>query len=315
MRTAATLLFMCALAAAEESDGTAMTPVTIAGLVTTHDVTEHAFIDKDVKDIEDALNKKTSAGYEEALNIYQNGKNSKLRNGMRTLASFWPGLHDNSLGLSSSEEPFLKMFEEYKSSSGIDPHLSVLAALAGGISGENHDRLGHYQSSDVVGSDAFRAQVVKKNIKFQIIMLYALHEIEIAVAAYKKDQEAGNGPSEEAQIYVDVWWAFYAGSAETGNGQGSSAYVLAERRAKFFGTDKVEIGNGGKSKVNEILIKATQEVKRLMRANGNSAALDKLMKCVRAQLKVPLIQGCIQYGKNCTKCYNSFSRFSSMSCR
>merc|ERR1712205_185473 len=101
---------------------------------------------------------------------------------------------------------------------------------------------------------------------------------------------------EEAQIYVDVWWAFYAGSAETGNGQGSSTYVLAERRAKFFGTDKVEIGNGGKSKVNEILIKATQEVKRLMRANGNSAALDKLMKCVRAQLKVPLIQGCIQYG-------------------
>merc|ERR1712216_101838 len=109
MRTAATLLFMCALAAAEESDGTAMTPVTIAGLVTTHDVTEHAFIDRDVRDIEDALNGKTSAGYEEARNIYQNGKNSKLINGMRTLASFWPGLHDKSLGLSSIEEPFLKI--------------------------------------------------------------------------------------------------------------------------------------------------------------------------------------------------------------
>ena len=99
----ATLLFMCALAAAEESDGTAMTSVNIAGIDTTHDVTEHSFIDKDVKDIEDALSRKD---YEEAENIYKNGKNSKMQNAMRTLADFWPGMHQNSLGLSSADEPF-----------------------------------------------------------------------------------------------------------------------------------------------------------------------------------------------------------------
>ena len=311
--TAATLLFMCALAAAEESDGTAMTSVKIAGFDTTHDVTEHSFIDKDVKDIEDALSQKD---YEEAENIYKNGKNSKMQSAMRTLADFWPGMHQNTLGLSSADEPFLKMFDAYEKATrkegqqqGIDPHDSVVAALAGGAAGETHERLGDYRNSAVVGTDAFREQVVKKNIKFQVIMLYALHELEIAVAAYKKAQDAGDGPSEDAQRYVDVWWAFYAGSMETGNGQGFSTYVLAERRAKFFGTDKAEIGNGGKSKVNEILLKATNEMKRLMRANGNTAAVQKLMKCVRAQLKVPLIQGCIQYGKKCSKCYNSFSRF------
>ena len=54
---------------------------------------------------------------------------------------------------------------------------------------------------------------------------------------------------------------------------------------------------GGKSKVTSILLSSTNEFKRLLKAGaGNTAALEDILKCVRAQLKVPLIQGCLEYG-------------------
>jgi hypothetical protein len=267
--------------------------VNVAGFVTTVDVTEHSFIDKDVRDIETAMAKKSPAGFQEAAKIYNEGKNSRMLTSMRNLASFWPGLHTNTLGLTSDDEPFLKMFEAYKdATNGIDPHDAVLAALK--EPREDNSVLGNYLTSAVAQEWDFRDQVVKKNIQFQIIMLYALHELEIAVAAYK--QNGQNGQSEEAKRYADVWWAFYAGSQEPGNGQGFSTYILAERRAKFFGTDTATIGNGGTSQVNDILLKATNEIKRLMNSDNQAPAMENVMKCVRAQLKVPLIQACIQYG-------------------
>jgi hypothetical protein len=35
-------------------------------------------------------------------------------------------------------------------------------------------------------SAEFRDQVIKKGIKYRVMMIYALHELEIAVAAYKE---------------------------------------------------------------------------------------------------------------------------------
>jgi len=123
-------------------------------------------------------------------------------------------------------------------------------------------------------------------------MVYALHEMEIAIEAYVEAKG-----SEIAQTYVDVWWAFYAGSLEPGTGVGGyGPYALAERRSKFFGTGTAVIGNGGVSKVNDILLKATVEISRLMSTAGNAPAMNNIMKCVRAQLKIPLIQGCVMYG-------------------
>ena len=53
---------------------------------------------------------------------------------------------------------------------------------------------------------------------------------------------------------------------------------------------------GGKSKVTSIPLASTNEFKRLLKAGaGNTAALEDILKCVRAQLKVPLIQGCLEY--------------------
>jgi hypothetical protein len=117
--------------------------------------------------------------------------------------------------------------------------------------------------------------------------------MEAALQKYKEDPAAN---TDAAVHLLDEWWVFYAGSLEDGTGSGKSAYILAEKRSKFFGTNTWEVGNGGKSKVNAILLSATNEFKRLLKAGaGNEAALVDVLKCVRAQLKVPLIQGCIQY--------------------
>ena len=248
----------------------------IAGFRTSNDVMEHSKIDKDVQSIECEVAKKTDAGYSAALNTYEKGgaeacsdavpsqPGSKLGNGgMRTLASFWPGAHKNTAGLEHTvvDEPYNKMYDAYKAlnnmndrdGNGYNPHDEVLYALRG----EKEYRA---NNTPITGSHEFRDQVIKKGIRNQIMMIYAVHELEIAVAAYK-DSKLGR-TSVKPMLYADVWWAFYAGSMETGSGAGFSAYQNAERRAKFFGTDTASINNGGKSKV-----------------------------------KVSLIQGCIEYGK------------------
>jgi hypothetical protein len=287
--------------------------VVIAGFRTSNDVMEHAKIDKDIQSIECEVAKKTDAGYAAALKTYREGgadacsdavpsqPGSKLGNGgMRTLASFWPGAHANTAGLAHTvaDEPYNKMYDEYKKlnnmnnrgTEGYDPHSEVEYAFKGE---KEYEAI---PANTITGSHEFRDQVIKKGIRYQIMMIYAVHELEIAVAAYK-DSRLGR-TSVKPMLYADVWWAFYAGSMETGSGAGFSAYQNAERRAKFFGTDTASINNGGKSKVNDILIKATYEIKRLFgQTSDQTAAIDRVMKCVRAQLKVSLIQGCIEYGK------------------
>merc|ERR1712216_635696 len=105
------LLLFSAPSLAEESDGAAMIAIQLAGFVTTHDVAEHSFIDKDIKDMSTEMAKKTQTGYDAALKIYQEGKNSRMQTKARTLDEFWPGMHVNTQGHKATEEPFLKMYE------------------------------------------------------------------------------------------------------------------------------------------------------------------------------------------------------------
>ena len=64
-------------------------------------------------------------------------------------------------------------------------------------------------------------------------MLYALHEMEAALVKYNDTSLTGS----EALHALDEWWAFYAGSLEDGTAKGSSTYILAEKRSKFFGVE------------------------------------------------------------------------------
>ena len=76
-------------------------------------------------------------------------------------------------------------------------------------------------------------QVIKKGIKFSVVWLYALHEMESALAKYK----AGNyDPASGAPHALDEVWAFYAGSLELGDASGYGPYIAAEKNGKKFGT-------------------------------------------------------------------------------
>merc|ERR1712216_560197 len=169
------LLLFSAPSLAEESDGAAMIAIQLAGFVTTHDVAEHSFIDKDIKDMSAEMAKKTQAGYDAALKIYQEGKNSRMQTKARTLDELWPGMHVNTQGHKATEEPFLKMYDEYeKITKHASAHKGAVAAMQGT---DNAQELGiNYATDKNAKTWPFRDQVAKKNIKYQVVMVYALHE-------------------------------------------------------------------------------------------------------------------------------------------
>ena len=81
-----------------------------------------------------------------------------------------------------TDEPFGKLFADWKASSGsIDAHEAIVAALDGAES----TKYGAFKTGSVASKYDYRSQVIKKNLKFQVLMLYALHEVEAAVAKYK----------------------------------------------------------------------------------------------------------------------------------
>jgi hypothetical protein len=227
--------------------------------------------------MENEMAKETAAGYTAAKNIYENGMNSASSDGKRAISDF---------GLQTGE-PFGALYDKYNKDKTYLPHDLVTAVLKG----SDDTTYGRFSTGSIASKNAFRKQVVQKTIKFQIVMLYALHEMEAALVNYKDATKT----TDDAIHALDEWWAFYAGSLETGTASGFSTYILAEKRAGFFGKDTAIVGNGGKSEVNKILLAATNEFKGLLSAKGNEAKLVQILKCVRAQLKVPLIQGCIQY--------------------
>ena len=165
------LLLFSAPSLAEESDGAAMIAIQLAGFVTTHDVAEHSFIDKDIKDMSTEMAKKTQIGYDAALKIYQEGKNSRMQTKARTLDEFWPGMHVNTQGHKATEEPFLKMYDEYeKLTKHASAHKGAVAAMQGT---DNAQELGiNYATDKNAKTWPFRDQVAKKNIKYQVVMVF-----------------------------------------------------------------------------------------------------------------------------------------------
>ena len=75
------------------------------------------------------------------------------------------------------DEPFGKLFDDWKASNGsIDAHEAIVAALDGADS----TKYGAFKTGSVASKYDYRSQVIKKNLKFQVLMLYALHEVEAA---------------------------------------------------------------------------------------------------------------------------------------
>jgi len=192
-------------------------------------VTEHAKIDLDIQEMEAEM-KKSPPDWAAAKAIYDDGKNSKKSDTVNRKIS---GFTLKPL------EPFGKLYTDYNTATlpkGYSPHALVTDALVGA----NSNITGAWGTGSIANKKDFRSQVVKKVIKFQIVMLYALHEMEAALVKYNDPAKT----AEEAIHALDEWWVFYAGSLEDGKASGYSAYILAEKRGKFFGTDSYDAGNG-----------------------------------------------------------------------
>ena len=163
----------------------------------------------------------------------------------------------------------------------------ILAAIQGTDAG----RLGNYKSAELAKTDDARKQIIKKGAAFSSVWLYALHEMEAALVKYA----AGNyDVAKGAPHALDEAWAFWAGSAEIVGGAGP--YGVAEKWSKYFGTYGYSMGNGGGSRVNLEVLYHLTAMQRYLQTPGNSESLQDAAKCVRAQFKVPIIQGCLKYG-------------------
>jgi len=285
------LALFVAGAVAEESDGAAAAGstdcvVTAAGAVTGNcclagyepstkksGVDNHALAVLDIKEIETKLGS-SPPDYAGAEVIYATtGMMRPTTSGFKKFASDYP---------IKPAEPLGKMYTDYP----WDPQGEVTKAIKG---------TAPYAAS-TGGTDDARIQVIKKTLKFQVLQMYAFHEIESAVFS-KYNAGATQTDKDNAVHAWDEFWAFYAGKLEEGTGSsGYGPYILGEKRSSHFGTNTKGMKNGGKSAVNEMLLRATIQGRDLILGDTDQTAkLQDIAKCMRAQIKVPLIQGCLLY--------------------
>lgn len=144
-------------------------------------------------------------------------------------------------------------------------------------------------------SDALRAELAAKGVKYQAVWMYVIHEMEDAVAGcLAGDIYDSEGVREEGQPSHawDEAWAFYAGSLEgsDGSGKGYLLWDLAEKRCPQFRT----CGPSGDAIANEKatgIAKAGLEKMLSGDCTGLAAERDKLI----IQMTIPLIQGLVRY--------------------
>lgn len=226
-----------------------------------------------LQDMITEMKKATPEGFLAAAKLYESGKYSvKSDKTVRNIKGF----------AIQSTEPLGKLYTDYS----WDPHGLVAAALAG----TDDTTHGAFAKGSIANKPVARLQIVQKTIQFQILQLYALHEMEAALAEYEK---TGTTTTDPTHMW-DEFWAFYTGSGETGTGDGVGPYINGEKRAAFLGTTTT-ISNGGVSMVNSKILKAAQSGRNLTLSKGHSEHLQNAAKCIRAQFKVPVIQGCIEY--------------------
>lgn len=265
------------------------------------DVSSHAKIDLDIKEIMDAVGK---ADWGTAAKIYVEGKNSVKSSGeKRTLQGFSKSYAAE--GTAKQDEPMAKLVNAFWGR--FDYADKVVSAALGNCANalpedncpgiddqapEGFPSLGNFGTGALAKGDDVRSQLIKKGVAYASTWMYALHEMEVALVKYKAGEyDVANG----APYYLDEAWVFYAGSEESGNADGSGPYTGGEKFGKLFGTYGYEMGTGGRSYANKELLYQFTAMQRLLQTAGNDEALEDIAKCIRSQFMVPLIQGCLSY--------------------
>lgn len=221
------------------------------------DVTAHRMVSLDVCEIKEALDAEP-IHWTAVETIYAEGGNSVNADGsIRTLASF------------ATDSDALHGLDEYhESPNPLDDW--VRSAIAGtGIFGQ--------------ATEGERAQAVEKGVQNQILVAWAIHELNAALAKAADDDL---DPDSGAPHNWDEAWAFYHGAAP-----GCAPHATADSRAANFGTTG---DDGATARANEAIVEAMNAGRDALLAGDVEAAQDAADEIVR-NLVITYSQAAVRY--------------------
>ena len=218
-------------------------------------VDNHRMLVEDVCDIKDLAE---AHDWDGVKDIYMNGKHAEKSDGsFRTLQGF-----ADATGKKHGLDTF------YGTESPLDDYL--LSAL---------DGTGMFDGA----SDSVREQAVEKGVQNQIMVAYAIHELNAAIVK----AEAGNFGTDDAQHAWDEGWAFYHGLDEYAS---CSPYATGDKRAGNYATANAD----GTAIANAAILQAMNDGLAALQAEdlvGATAARDEVVK----QLVIIYSQATIRY--------------------
>ena len=239
------LMMMAALAGCigGDDDGASGLDAADGGYEYASNVDNHRMLMGDVCDIKDLAE---AHDWEGVKDIYINGKHAEKSDGSyRTLQGF-----ADATGKKHGLDAF------YGTDSPLDDYL--MAAL---------DGTGMFEGA----SDSVREQAVEKGVQNQIMVAYAVHELNAAIAK----AESGNWDVNSGAPHAwDEGWAFYHGPDED---MSCSPYKTGDKRAGNFGTG----GSGGTANANAAILQAMNDGLAALMAEdleGATAARDEVVK-------------------------------------
>ena len=262
----------------------------IAGYAPGSNVVEHSEIDQDQDQMAvqpTAVEADGTGGDFSVLTAaYSVGGNSVKGSGaIRTLQGFSTGLDAKACPGSSGPtdvstciEPMFAAQKAYWQSATFGDDI-VTAALQG--------------TGDYAGKPAIlRKEVAVKTSAYTVAGMYAVHEMEDAIA----DCVAGNLADNSGSVHAwDEAVAFYAGSLEGplsgGLAAGELSFRLAEKRCANYATCT---GAAGISLANDNIMAAFDTGRDAITA-GDCAGGAAQMDIIKMQMLVPLIQGTLRY--------------------
>ncbi len=207
-------------------------------------VDNHRMLVEDVCDIKDLAEAHDWAA---VTDIYENGKHAEKSDGSyRTLAGF-----ADATGKKHGLDTY------YGTDTPLDDFLTAALDGTGMFAG---------------APDSVREQAVEKGVQNQIMVAYAIHELNSAISK----AEAGNFGTDDAQHAWDEGWAFYHGLDEYSS---CSPYATGDKRAGNFGT----ANSAGTAKANAAILAAMNEGLSSLQAEdlaGTTQARDDVLKNV-----------------------------------
>jgi len=297
----------------------------MAGYAPATKVVNHSHIDRDQEAIEDCFSGVDWVTC--AKDIYENGRYSaKSDTVFRTIHGFSTSAESKFGPLTVKQtattklNPYIATGQNFTAAKEFETYYQswtyadefVRDALDGtgvwaGVGGQS-------RWAGVTGSAAnlvaARKQAVKKGTVNLATNMYSLYEYFTNM--WKANFKTSLSAEYLSYKLVHGWdegWAFYAGSLESGAGDGYGPYALAEKRAKSFGTDDAPGPAGSKSRVNFRMLGAAQAGRRALSskpfANESKTVGETAQaayNCLAAQAFVPLLQACLLYTWKASVC-------------